>query len=156
MQATPEQQAKYGHISTAVRKLLKDNKWRMVDLLKQLGHPEKGTRPYAWLNCRGAPNPRDAQKLAKLSGHAAKYFSARVAATSAGGNSNALVPYKPKPVALRAANDESNGNGKSILQFTPTKSGFRVTLDITLSASELLKLIASAQALQTSSHAGDP
>jgi hypothetical protein len=157
--ATPDQIAQFGHISIAIRKLLKDMNWSMGDLNDALGISRLNTGTYQWANAKGAPGPKTQAKLAKMSGLKASDFARRIVKTS---KSQEVVKYRPQPQLQPPAAALTHPKASEVLTFTVLDNGrARIKLDVTLATEDampLMRLLMDAEAVRTQSNSitGNP
>lgn len=66
--ATPAQVAQFGHIAARIRALLKERKWKPIDLAKELDMPKGNPQVYNWIHSKSGVGPKYRAKLAELCG----------------------------------------------------------------------------------------
>jgi transcriptional regulator with XRE-family HTH domain len=138
--ATPEQILMFGHIATALRKIIDDRGWKAGDFNQAMGLKRSNTAIYQFLNGKMAPGPEARIKISKMFGIPIEQLTPQRLSDKP----SAIVTYKPSKSPIIA-----NYNRPSdVLSFAVTADGnARLKLDVVLSldkATPLLRMLLDA------------
>ena len=135
--ATPAEIARFGHIAAALRHWMATQKMTPHQLEQAVG----AANAYPWLNSKGAPGPKFAAKLAKLTGIDVSDLVPRLAGKPV--EAVPVVVAKQRVVAVVAP------ERRPVLSFDIDDTGMaRVRLDVTLDleqAEPLMRLLLDAK-----------
>ena len=133
---TPAQVARYGHIAARLRAFLAEKSWSIGDLNQAMGIKRANTAIYGYVNCRGAPGPKVAAKLAKLMGCPESELRARDGKGPPPGQDVTVLPAKPlppRPLDVLQFAVQSDGNARirldCVLPFDKATPLLRTLLD---------------------------
>lgn len=140
--ATPLQLARFGHVAATIRKAMDARQWGPADLNQALGYERGNAVVYHWLNGKGAPLPKNAERIAKVLQVKVDDLAPRDVPASTLAAAEPVRSVAPPMPAVAAP------RGREVLGFSVDDAGHaRIKLDVALpvaDAAPLLRMLLDA------------